>query len=452
MEKIDQKIFKAYDIRGIYPEQLNEKIIKKIGQALAIFLDTSSIIIGGDMRVSSPSLKSSLMEGIVATGTEVIDIGTITTEMLYFACASMNLPGAIVTASHNPKEYNGLKMVKKIPDLISVGNGMEEIYNLVIADKFNPLKKKNGAVQTRDIKKDYTAKILSLIDVGKIKNTKIVIDPANGLGGTAIDLIYKNLPVEIIRMYFEPDGRFPNHGGDPLLAENRQDLEKKVVEEKADLGFAFDPDADRFFVVDKDGKFIPGDFMTALFGRYLVEKHGGGKIVYDLRASWAVRDLVEEAGGIALENRVGHSFIKPRMQEDKAIFGGEVTGHYYFQNFYYCDSGMIPSLLLLEMLGYYKKTITELVKPLEEKYFISGEINLKVFDADSVLVNLKSKYKDYNVYELDGISIVAENWHANIRKSNTEPLLRLNIEGKSRDLMEQKRDELLEVIKGKTKS
>jgi len=373
----------------------------------------------------------------------------VSTDMFYYACGSMGLPGIIVTASHNPKEYGGFKMVRKLPDLIGGGAGMEEIRDLVVANEF-PQSEHTGTITKQDISAGYREKILSLADVSKMQQQRLIVDAANGMGGIAFDLVFRDLPVDLTRMYFEPDGSFPNHGGDPLLEENRRELQERVKQDGADLGFAFDPDADRFFVIDRSGAFVPGDFMTALMGKYLVEKNGGtGGVVYDLRASWAVRDLIEAAGGTVYENRVGHAHIKPRMQKENAIFGGEVTGHYYFKDFYYSDSAALPALVVFEMLSHYGKTMDELIAPLEEKYRISGEINSTVKDADEALSRIKETYgNDYKTYELDGISIVADNWHANIRKSNTEPLVRLNVEAiNDKQLMEEKRDELMSLIR-----
>jgi len=447
--KINPGIFKSYDIRGIYPDDLNDETAYRVGRAFVTYLKAGRVIVGKDMRISSPALFKEIVRGVTDEGADAVDVGLTTTDMFYYACGSANLPGIMVTASHNPKEYGGFKMVKRLPDLIGGGAGMEEIRDLVIGNKFLKAGPK-GSVSKRDIAAGFRNKILSLSDTAKIEPQKIIVDAGNGMGGVAFDLIFRDIPIDLIRMYFEPDGTFPNHGGDPLKEENRKELQKRVVEEGADLGFAFDPDADRFFVIDKRGVFIPGDYITALMGKYMIEKNKGGKIVYDLRSSWAVRDLIKEAGGEAIENRVGHAHIKPRMQKEDAVFGGEVTGHYYFKDFYYSDGAALPCLTILEMLSHYKTTIDKLVEPLEDKYIISGEVDSKVKDADKVLVRIREKYKkDFTVYEMDGVSVVADDWHANVRKSNTEPLVRLNAEAiDNRGLMEEKRDEFLELIRG----
>jgi len=444
---VKESIFKSYDIRGVYPQEVNEEIAYRVGRALVSHVNARAVIVGRDMRLSSPQLHDALVRGITEQGADVFDIGLATTDMFYYACGSTDFPGVTVTASHNPKEYNGFKMVRKLPDLIGGGNGMEEIRDMVIANKFSTPAAK-GTVQDKDIRDEYRKKILSLVTTEHITPQKIIVDAANGLGGVVFDLVYRDFPIDVVRMYFEPDGRFPNHGGDPLQAKNRKELEARVITEGASLGFAFDPDADRFFVIDEKGEFVPGDFMTALLGEYLVKKYGGGNVVYDLRASWAVRDLITKAGGSVFENRVGHAHIKPRMQEEDAIFGGEVTGHYYFRDFFFSDSGVLPSLVVISMLCEYGKTMSELLAPLVAHYHISGEINSTVADADEVLRKIKCYYeKDFAVHELDGVSIISDEWHANVRKSNTEPLVRLNVESVGdMALMEEKRDELLKLI------
>jgi phosphomannomutase len=366
--------------------------------------------------------------------------------MFYYACGISGLGGVIVTASHNPPEYNGFKSVKKMPFLLSAGQGMDEVRDLVFEGNHSPSLRKGNTVKI-DINSGYGDKIRELVDLKKIKPLKIVVDAANGMGGVAFDIAYKGLPVEIVRMYFEPDGRMPNHGGDPLIEENRFELQERVVKEKADLGFAFDPDADRFFAIDENGQFLPGDFMTAILGKYFVSKKGSGVVVYDTRASWAIRDLVNSVGGEAIEMRVGHAFIKPKMLETKAVFGGEVSGHFYFPDFYYADSGVLSSLFLLELLETEQKSLAELVEPLRNKYYISGEINARVVDTNLVIDRIIRKYeKDCEIMRIDGISLIGKNWHANIRNSNTEPLLRLNLEALDQALMIQKRDELMGII------
>ena len=441
---INPDIFKAYDIRGVYPEELNEDSAYQIGRAFADFVESEKIIVGRDIRESGPKIKDSLVHGITDQGVNVLDIGLVGTDMFYFACGSMSLPGITVTASHNPREYNGFKMVKKMPDLVS-GEKMKE---KVLSGQFCKAQEK-GKIENVDIKDGYREKILSLADTSKIpEGLKIVVDPANGMGGTAFDLVYKDLPVDIVRMFFEPDGTFPNHGGDPMKEENRKDLEERVKSEKADLGFAFDTDADRFFAVDANGNYVPSDYLGALVAQYLIEKNGKGAIVHDAIIGWAVRDLVLKSGGTPVVSPVGHVFIKSKMDETKAVFGIEKSGHYYLPNFYFAESAVGMSLLVLEMLGFYGKNLSELVAPLREKYNMIEQLNTEVKDPDKVIASIKEKYSaDYEISELDGISVIADNWHANVRKSNTEPVVRLNVEAiDDKELMEEKRDEFLELI------
>lgn len=445
---INPAIFKAYDIRGVFPKHLNEDIAYRIGRAFVTLLDATKVVIGYDMRTSSPALFAALVRGVTEQGASVIDIGLVSSDMFYYATGTTGLPGIVVTASHNPPEYNGFKMVRRMPEFLSGGNGMEQLRDLVIEGRFEKAAQP-GSLTRMDIREGFRQKVLSLINPRTLRPMKVVVDASNGMGGVAFDLVNDGLPLEVVKMYFEPDGTFPNHGGDPLLEKNRRELQQRVVSEGADLGFAFDPDADRFFAINSDGSFVPGDYMTALMGKYFMEKHGPGAIVYDTRASWAVRDLVLAAGGEAVEMRVGHAFIKRKMQEVNAVFGGEVTGHYYFRDFFCADSGVIPALILLELLGHYGKSLTELLAPLKEKYFLSGEINSRVQDPDVFLAGIKARYgKEFTIHELDGVSIIGKDWHANIRKSNTEPLVRLNVEGLSPRVMEQRRDEIMALIQG----
>ncbi len=441
---INPKIFKAYDIRGIYPDEVNEEVALRLGRAFVDEVGSKRVVVGYDVRLSGPALQRSLVRGITQQGAAALDIGMVSTDMFYYACGAFDAPGVMVTASHNPKEYNGFKMVKKMPDLMSGEAMRERVLGAQFSQAFAP-----GTIQTADVREGYRKKILSLVNAQNFPDWKIAVDPANGMGGPAFDLVYRDLPLQVTRLYFESDGNFPNHGGDPLIAENNRDLQAKVRAEKARLGFAFDTDADRCFAVDEAGEIVPADFLTALFGRYLVEKHGGGRVIYDCRSSWAVRDLVTAAGGEAVESKVGHRFIKEKMQETGALFGGEVSGHYYWQDFYQAESAVGTSLVLLEILVHYQKSLGELVAPLRAKYFGSGEINSKVPDPDAILSKIKTKYQALNrTYELDGVSVIGNGWWANVRKSNTEPLLRLKVEAFDLKTMEQKRDELLELIRG----
>lgn len=445
--QVNPGIFKAYDIRGIYPSELNEDVAFLIGRAFASFLQAETVVVGRDMRTSGPSIFDAVTRGLMHQGADVINIGMVSTDQYYFACTKLGLPGMMVTASHNPKQYNGFKMVKKMPQLLSGDAGIQDLRKLVESEAFaEPTRQ--GSMSELDLSEEFIESVLQLIDVASLKPLKVIADTGNGMVGPILQRVYQRLPVELIGLYLDPDGTLPNHGLDPLQPENRAELEARVVSENADVGFAFDGDGDRFFAIDNRGQFISGDFMTALMGQYFLEKHPGAKILYDVRASWAVPELIGAAGGVPLMERVGHAFIKARMSNEGAIFAGEVTGHYYFGDFNYADSGVIPSLIILEMLSKKGKTLSELLAPLEATYFISGEINTKVADVKAVLAALAEKYSDAEQHTMDGLSVNYPDWHFNVRGSNTEPLLRLNLEARSKELMEAKRDEVLAIIQG----
>ncbi|MCS6803122.1 MAG: phosphomannomutase/phosphoglucomutase [Chloroflexota bacterium] len=443
---VDPTIFKAYDIRGIYPTQLNEEVARAIGRAFVTFLGAETVIVGRDMRTSGPALFAAVTDGIRMQGADVIDIGMVSTDQYYFACSKFGCPGMMVTASHNPKEYNGFKMVKQMPYLLSGEEGIQDLRRLVERGHF-PAPRRVGEQRAVDLQDEFVAALLRFVDVRAIKPLKVVVDTANGTVGPALTKLYAALPVTLIPMYFEPDGTLPHHGLDPLQPENRAEIEARVPQEGADVGFAFDGDGDRFFVIDDRGRFVPGDFITALLAQYLLRKHPGSRIVYDVRSSWAVPTLIREAGGIPLVERVGHAFIKRRMAQENALFAGELSGHYYFRDFNFADSGMIPSLLMLELLSTSGKRLSELLAPLETTYFVSGEINSRVADAAAKMEAIAERYRDGKVERIDGVSVSYDDWHFNVRASNTEPLLRLNLEALSREKMEEKRDELLAFIR-----
>jgi phosphomannomutase len=445
--KVNPGIFKAYDIRGIYPTDLNEDAAYAIGRAFVTFLQAEQVLVGRDMRLSGPQIFGAVTRGIMDQGADVVNIGMVSTDQYYFACSELKLPGMMVTASHNPKQYNGFKMVRRMPYLLSGDEGIQDLRRIVETDAYAAATRK-GSMREVDLSEQFVEAVLKLIDVSAIKPLKVVADTGNGMVGPILKRVYARLPVELIGLYLEPDGSLPNHGLDPLQPENRAELERRVVAEGAAVGFAFDGDGDRFFVIDDRGEFIAGDYMTALLGRYMLAKRPSSKIVYDVRASWAVPDLIRAAGGTPLIERVGHAFIKRRMAEEGVLFGGEVSGHYYFQDFNYADSGIIPSLLILEMLSASGQKMSDLLAPLEAKYFISGEINSTVADAPAKMRELAERYKDGAAEHLDGISITYPTWHFNVRASNTEPLLRLNLEALSREEMERRRDELLSIIRG----
>ncbi|MBI4630371.1 MAG: phosphomannomutase/phosphoglucomutase, partial [Chloroflexi bacterium] len=344
------------------------------------------------------------------------------------------------------------KMVKKMPYLLSGDAGIQDLRKLVESENF-PKPKRQGQMAQQDFKNEFIEKVLSLIDIEALgahghAPLRIVVDTGNGMVGPILKEVYQRLPIQLIGLYLDPDGSLPNHGLDPLQPENRAELQARVKSEGAAIGFAFDGDGDRFFAIDDRGEFISGDFLTAIMGQYLLEKHPKSKILYDVRASWAVVDLITAAGGNPLMERVGHAFIKQRMAKEEALYAGEVTGHYYFKDFFFADSGIIPSLILMEMLSKKGKKMSEILAPLEAKYFISGEINSKVADTKAVMQKLTEVYKDGKQHTMDGISVDYPTWHFNVRGSNTEPLIRLNLEAKTKEEMERKRDEVLRVIRG----
>lgn len=452
--QVDAGIFKAYDIRGVYGASLFDQTAAAVGKAFAKVLNPTTVIVGRDARVSSPVLHQHLVEGLTSVGVNVIDVGMVSTDMYYYACAEKKLPGIMVTASHNPKEYNGFKMVRQIPYLLSGDEGIQDIRQVIERDDFPAAAVTPGTVESWSIMAGFIERILSLVKYQDLKPMKVVIDTANGMVGPSLNELFKSLPqLTLVPMYFDPDGNFPNHGGDPLLEENRRELMARVVSEGADLGFAFDPDGDRFFCIDRQGRFVSGDFMTAILAQYFLKKYPGGSIVYDIRASHAVPDLITAAGGKAFYNRVGHAFIKKRMMDEGAVFGGEVTGHYYFKDFYFCDSGLAPMLYIMDLLSHAEQTLDQMIDQLGQKYFISGEINTKGVDVKTVIQKIRDLYgpQAQQVLEVDGISCIMDGWHFNVRGSNTEPLVRLNLEATSQALMEAKRDEVLQVIRAEIK-
>ncbi len=444
---VNTKIFKAYDIRGIYPTELDEETAYKIGRAFATFLSVDKVIVGRDMRLSGPQIFKAVTDGLRDQGADVIDIGMVSTDQYYFACTRLGHAGMMVTASHNPKEYSGFKMVRKMPYLLSGDTGIQDLRQLVEANQWTDASRR-GDISTIDLSEEFIEEVLSLIDVQSLKPLKVIADTGNGMVGPILKRVYDRLPVELIGMYLDPDGSLPNHGLDPLQEENRAELQKRVVDEQAAVGFAFDGDGDRFFTIDNRGEFIAGDYMTALLAEYLLEKDPGSKIVYDVRASWAVADRVTAAGGVPLVERVGHAFIKRRMADENVLFAGEVSGHYYFRSFNFADSGLIPSLIIIEMLSKRGKSLADMLRELEAKYFISGEINSKVADSAAKLTELEQKYSDGKIEHIDGLSVTYDDWHFNVRTSNTEPLMRLNLEAMDKDTMEAKRDEVLGMIRG----
>jgi len=454
---VDPAIFKAYDVRGIYGEQIDEDVAYRIGRGFVqVIADLSGratgdlrLALGRDMRLTAPALSECYARGMCEQGADVLDIGMAGTEMLYWTVGSRDLDGGLMcTASHNPKEYTGAKLVREGALALSGDSGIVELCEIVTGGEPGPPVDPAGEYTTEDVGEPFRADALEYIDASAIRPMKVVLDGGNGMAGQMCGPILDKLPIEQVQTYWAPDGNLPDHEPNPLLEENRRFIVERVLSEGADLGIAWDGDADRCFFIDDTGAFVEGDFLTALLARSIIAKEPGATILYDVRASRAVRDVVEEAGGSSHVNRVGHAFFKTRMRDMGAALGGEVSGHYYFRDFYCADSGTLPALLILELLSVEGKTLAELLAPLRERYFITGEINSEVEDQEAKMEEIAKRYSDGDVGDLDGVSVDYEDWHFNVRPSNTEPLLRLNLESvTSPEHMEEKRDEVLALIR-----
>jgi phosphomannomutase len=487
---LDPGIFKAYDVRGLYGSQIDGEVALAVGRAFARVLSQLSgkpaselrVGLGRDMRLTAPELTARYREGLVAEGAHVLDAGEVGTEMLYFLVGSRGLDGGLMcTASHNPKAYTGAKLVRDGAIPLSGDAGIQDIRRTIEAGLDAPIvpaatperaaaaaggggveadgavaeahaSQARGTVEGVDVYDEFQQAALAFIDPGAVAPLKVVVDGGNGMAGPMVGPLLERLGLEPIETYWTPDGEFPDHEPNPLLPENRTLIVEKVRESRADLGIAWDGDADRCFFIDDTGRFVDGDFLTALLADSLLRKGSNANhpaaILYDVRASWAVPDTVARAGGTAHVNRVGHAFFKTRMRKEGSLFGGEVSGHYYFRDFYCADSGTIPALLILELLSVERKRMSELLAPYRERYFISGEINSQVSDQEAKMEQIAGRYKDARQDRLDGISVSYEDWHFNVRPSNTEPLLRLCLESlRSREHMEQMRDEVLALIR-----
>jgi phosphomannomutase len=457
---MDPAIFKAYDVRGVYGEQLDADAAYRIGRAFARVLSEEEakpvadlrVGLGRDMRLTAPEMAARYADGIRDEGADVVDVGMVGTEMLYFAVGSRDLDGGLMcTASHNPSQYTGAKLVKRGAIALSGDAGIAEVGRLAASGELDGAATADprGSLAEEDVSGEFRAAAMKFIDPASVSARKVVLDGGNGMAGRMVGPLLDELPLDQITLYWEPDGEFPDHEPNPLLPENRKLIIKSVLSEGAELGIAWDGDADRCFFIDDTGQFVDGDFLTALLAESILAKEPGATILYDVRASRAVQDVVSAAGGTALMNRVGHAFFKVRMREEGAAFGGEVSGHYYFRDFYCADSGTIPALLILELLSQKGKRMSELLAAFRSKYFISGEINSEVADAEGKMRELEERYADGTVSHLDGVSVDYEDWHFNVRASNTEPLLRLNLESLvSPEHMEEKRDEVLALIRG----
>jgi phosphomannomutase len=446
---LDPKVFKAYDVRGIYPGEIDEDGAYRVGRAYVEEFEPRTIAVGRDMRLAAPTMAAAVIEGAADGGADVLDLGLVGTEMLYYAVGELGLDGGVcVTASHNPGEYTGMKIVRRGALPVGGDSGLDQVRRRAEGG-FGPVSRR-GDVRPTDVWDGFVTKVLSFVDAPAIAPLRIVVDAANGMAGRMLPPVLDQLPqLDVVRCYFEPDGSFPNHEPNPLLPENRAFIVARTRAEGAALGVAYDGDADRCFFVDEAGEFVPGDFVTALLARAMLEKEPGARIIYDVRASWAVPRTIEQAGGIPLVNRVGHAFIKQRMRKEDALFAGEVSAHYYFRAFSQADTGVVPFLIMLELLSRARQPLSSLLAPFRERYFLTGEINTPVADVALKLQELKERYAAQGgvVSHLDGISVEFDDWHFNVRPSNTEPLLRLNLEALSEPLLEAKRDEVLGLIR-----
>lgn len=443
-------LFKAYDIRGIVPKELNTQVAYRIGRALVAFLDVDTVAVGRDMRVSGPDLQAALIDGIRDQGANVVDIGLVSTDTLYFAVGKYGYPaGVMITASHNPAAYNGFKICREEARALSMDTGIGDIRDLVLSGDFPEPRGERGKLEERDVMEPYAEHALSIIDRNSIKPFKIAVDAGNGMAGKLVPVVFDKLPVEIIPLYFELDGTFPNHEANPIEPENIRDLQRTVVEQQCDLGVAFDGDADRMFLIDEKGEFIGGDMTTAMVAIQMLKKHPGSGIVYNLICSRSVPEIIEDNGGRGIRARVGHSYIKAVMREEDAIFGGEHSGHFYFRDNWYADSGLIAMLTVLELMSEENQSLSSIIDPIDTR-FRSGEINSEVDDPERVIAHVEERYNAEmaDIDHLDGLTVGFPDWWFNLRASNTQPLLRLNVEAENKRLLEEKTNEVLKLIRG----
>jgi phosphomannomutase len=449
---IDESIFKAYDIRGVYPESLNEDVARDIGRAYVnhLGLSGSRVVVARDMRLSGEVLEKAFVEGVTGAGADVLDLGLVSTDALYFAVGHLEEPGgAMITASHNPKQYNGFKLCREDAIALSGEQGIGQIRDLIVSGKLPEPAEYAGSVEQSDIAEDYARHCLTFINTESLRLLKIVVDAGNGMAGTMLPPIFEKLPFECVPMYFEPDGSFPNHPPNPIEPENTKELRERVKAEGADFGAAFDGDADRVFVVDEKGVAISGDLLAALVAKNVLEKEPGATVLYSAVCSKAFPELVEREGGKAIRTKAGHSIIKPQMRENDAAFGGEHSGHFYFRDNYFADSGIIAMLTVAELVARQEGPLSELLAPIDT-YVRSGEINSEVENQAATLEKVEEYYAQRDgpkVDHLDGLTVDFGDWWFNLRPSNTEPLLRLNVEASDRETLERERDELLKLIR-----
>ncbi len=442
--------FKAYDIRGRIPDEFNEDTAYKIGRAYADFLSASKVCVGRDVRLSSKAISQSVAQGLVDQGCDVIDIGMCPTEEVYFATYHMHLDGGVmVTASHNPMDYNGMKLVREESKPISADTGLKDIEKAVIADSFQSQAKKKGSIESLSTREAYLEHLLSYVRPEKLKRMKVVMNCGNGCAGPVLEKLEVKLPIEFIKIFPEPDGSFPNGIPNPILPENRGVTAENVISHNAYLGIAWDGDCDRCFFFDEKGSFIEGYYLVGLFAQSFLRNNPGSKVVHDPRLVWNTQEMVRSAGGVPVMSKAGHAFIKERMRLEDAIYGGEMSAHHYFRDFAYCDSGMIPWLLLIQILSSEKRPFSELIQSRIDKFPASGEINRTVKNGQTVLLGVEEHYKGKELVtdHIDGLSMEFEQWRYNLRPSNTEPVIRLNVETRGdKDLLKEKTDELIRII------
>ena len=439
-------LFKAYDIRGTVPDELTPDIAYRIGRSLVTYLGVDNVCVGRDMRLSGQALSGALIDGIRDQGADVTDIGLISTDGLYFAVGKFGFPaGVMVTASHNPAEYNGFKLCRAEARPLSMDEGIGQIRDLVLANNFADVPRHGDLIQ-REVIDDFVEHALSMIDVYAVRPFKVVVDAGNGMAGKIVPPVFDRLPCELIPLYFELDGSFPNHEANPIEPENTAVLRETVVRERADLGIAFDGDADRMFVIDERGQFIGGDMVTAMVSQMLLRRSPGSAIVYNLICSRTVPEVIETAGGVPVRSRVGHSFIKGLMRERDAVFGGEHSGHFYFRDNWYADSGLIALLTMLELLSMEHASLSEYLAPIDTRVR-SGEINTEVSNVQRTIARVHARYQDGQIDTLDGLTVGYPTWWFNLRGSNTQPLLRLNVEADSQAELDERTADVMAIIR-----
>lgn len=449
--KVVSSLFKAYDVRGIVPTELTPETARLIGRSLVATLGPDSVVVGRDMRVSSPELAAALMDGIQDAGANVVDVGMVSTDALSFAIGNYGYPaGVMVTASHNPPEYNGFKIAREEARALSLTDGLDEIRDRILENNLPTAldDADRGSRQSRDILDDYAEHMLGMIDISKLRPLKIAIDTGNGMAGLTVPRVFRDLPIEITPLYFEPDGTFPNHPANPIEPENTEELRRVVQEKGLDLGAAFDGDADRVFLIDEHGSFVGGDILTAMVASRMLDRNPGAAIVYNLISSRGVPELITAKGGRPIRSRVGHSYIKETMRKEDAVFGGEHSGHFYFRENWYADSGMAALLFALEMISEENKPLSRVIAPLDHR-FRSGEINSEVTDPAATTQAIEVHFRELGaeIDDLDGITVSFPDWWFNLRSSNTQPLLRLNVEADTESLLAEKTQQVLAMIR-----